>query len=64
MGLPNVMYENSATLLQAIDWHERGMDFADAIHLAKSQHCDFLLTFDKKFIKSASKLTSLRVEEP
>ncbi len=33
-GLPNVMCENSATLSQAIDWYEKGMDFADAIHLA------------------------------
>ncbi len=63
-GLPNVMCEHSATLSQAIDWYEKGMDFADAIHLAGSQNCDLLLTFDKKFIKLASKLTSLSVKAP
>ncbi len=64
LGLPNVMCENAATISQAIIWHEKGMDFADAIHLAKSQHCNLVFTFDKKFIQLASKLSSLGVEEP
>ncbi len=64
LGLPNVICENFGTISQAIEWHEKGMDFADAFHLAKSQNCDLLLTFDKKFIRIASKLTLISVEEP
>ncbi len=64
LGLSNVACENSGTISQAIQWHEKKMDFADAIHLAKSQNCNLLLTFDKKFIKIASKLTSISIEEP
>jgi len=29
------------------------MDFADALHLCKSAHCEEFVTFDRKFIKAA-----------
>jgi predicted nucleic acid-binding protein len=32
---------------------ERGMDFADALHLGKASHCEAMVTFDRKFIKAA-----------
>ena len=35
----------------ALDWAEQGLDFPDALHLAKSQTESTFLTFDQKFIK-------------
>ena len=63
-GLPNVTLQEQAVIADAIAWHQQGMDFADALHLAASRHCDSLATFDRKFIKSAKKLTQLKVKEP
>jgi predicted nucleic acid-binding protein len=37
----------------ALDRVERGMDFADALHLGKAGHCEAMVTFDRKFIKAA-----------
>jgi predicted nucleic-acid-binding protein len=34
---------------------EAGADFADALHLASSQSCEWLATFDQKFVKAAAK---------
>jgi predicted nucleic-acid-binding protein len=36
-GLPHVTLEDPASTVKALDWTRRGMDFADALHLAKSQ---------------------------
>ncbi len=63
-GLPNVTLQEQAVVADAIAWHQQGMDFADALHLAASRHCDSLATFDRKFIKAAKKITPLNVEEP
>lgn len=63
-GLKNVTVANAQLLAQLIDWHEAGMDFADAFHLALSQEQDVLRTFDSNFIKVAQKLTERRVEKP
>jgi len=37
----------------ALDLVERGMDFADALHLGKAAHCDGMASFDRKFVKAA-----------
>ena len=47
----------------ALDWHEAGLDFADAMHLAASGDVAFR-TFDRHFIKQARKLTGCPVEAP
>jgi predicted nucleic-acid-binding protein len=62
-GLPNVTLQEPNVVADAIAWHKQGMDFADAIHLAARQ-CRSLATFDRKFIKSAGKITSFDVREP
>ena len=62
-GLANVSLQDSPVIDNAIDWHSRGMDFADAIHLAKSQDSEAFITFDKKFIKSALKIATIPVKE-
>lgn len=63
-GLPNVYLNNANLLLQVLQWHEDGLDFADAFHLAQSQSCLALYTFDDKFVKKAKKLTSCEVKQP
>lgn len=63
-GLPNVTLEEHVVVSDALEWHGQGMDFADALHLAKSQQCASLVTFDRKFIKSAAKVTQFDVNEP
>lgn len=52
-GLPTVTVEDAAIVAVAFDLAEKGMDFADALHLCKSAHCEEFVTFDRKFIKAA-----------
>jgi predicted nucleic-acid-binding protein len=52
-GLSTVTIEDSATIALAFDLAEKGMDFADALHLTKTAHCEEFVTFDRKFLKAA-----------
>ena len=63
-GLHNVTVSDGPLVAQVIDWHEAGLDFADAFHLALSKDQDTLKTFDADFIKNAKKRTDRRVERP
>ena len=56
LGLPNLTAEDEDEVLQALVWHEAGMDFADALHLASSALAKRFLTFDAKFAKKARAL--------
>lgn len=55
LALPNFKPTNLAELRQALDWYGKGMDFADALHLALCSDARQLLTFDKAFIKIAKR---------
>ena len=63
-GLPNVYLTNEKLILQVIEWHENGIDFADAFHLASSNHCLEFYTFDEKFIKKSQNLSNSTVKKP
>ena len=63
-GLANVSLSNSRLLAQAISWHEGGLDFADALHLALCQTHESFKTFDTDFIKRGKSLSECRVEKP
>lgn len=52
----NVEVEDGATVVRAVGWLRRGMDFADALHLASSSHADAFLTFDVAMRRKASAL--------
>ncbi|ESY92477.1 type II toxin-antitoxin system VapC family toxin [Mesorhizobium australicum] len=52
-GLTTVEIEDAVIVAAALDLAERGMDFADALHLGKSTHCDGFVTFDRKLIQVA-----------
>lgn len=52
-GLPTVTVASGAVVAVALDLAENGMDFADALHLGKSAHCEGFATFDRRFVKTA-----------
>ena len=62
-GLPGLSLESPAVLSEALDHAERGMDFADALHLGAAARCEALLTFDLRFIEQAGG-TPVKVMEP
>ncbi len=55
-GLENASIEDRDHVLTAIAWHESGMDFADALHLARSTRCDALVTLDRRLVRRSSRL--------
>ena len=63
-GLPHVSIEDPARAAQALDWMEAGLDFADALHLAKASHCDGFVSFDHGFARLANKLVAVKVRAP
>nr|VFK59786.1 MAG: Predicted nucleic-acid-binding protein, contains PIN domain [Candidatus Kentron sp. TUN]VFK63199.1 MAG: Predicted nucleic-acid-binding protein, contains PIN domain [Candidatus Kentron sp. TUN]VFK68459.1 MAG: Predicted nucleic-acid-binding protein, contains PIN domain [Candidatus Kentron sp. TUN] len=63
-GLPNVHTTNPTLIAQAIQWHEQGLDFADALHLSLCQKYDVFFTFDKDFVHKANGLGRCSVLKP
>jgi len=63
-GLPGISVEEPPLLACALDWMSEGMDFADALHLAKAGDCDVFLSFDRKLAKSAKGRVPIAVEMP
>ena len=55
LSLPNFKPAHLAELQLALEWYGKGMDFADALHLALRGESSQLLTFDKSFAKFAKK---------
>ena len=55
---PAMQLENRTQMLQAIDAHRRGPDFADAIHLFAATSCDGIYSFDALFRRKAVKLNA------
>lgn len=52
-GLPGVTIEDAVMVAAAFDLAEGGMDFADALHLGRSEKQDALLTLDRRFVRAA-----------
>jgi predicted nucleic-acid-binding protein len=57
-GLENVVLDDRDHVLSAIGWHEQGMDFADALHLARSSRCEAFVTFDRGLVRRSSRLSA------
>lgn len=53
LGLPDLSSEDPQRAALALEWHERGIDFADALHLAGSTAAERFATFDEKLVKLA-----------
>jgi predicted nucleic-acid-binding protein len=56
VGLPGVEVEEAATVAQALEWYEHGLDFADALHLASSGRAETFATFDRALRRKARRL--------
>jgi predicted nucleic-acid-binding protein len=60
-GLPGLTMEEPEQVAMALEGLEQGMDFADALHLARSGHCREFVTFDRKLAKRAKGLSRVPV---
>jgi len=63
-GLPRVTLEEPAIVAQALDWMRGGLDFTDALHLAKARGCQGFVSFDRKFAKAANRVSEIKVRAP
>ncbi|MGQ0651172.1 MAG: type II toxin-antitoxin system VapC family toxin [Betaproteobacteria bacterium] len=61
LGLPNVMSSHSQAIAQALDWFEKGLDFADALHVSLAEEAEQFATFDARLAKRATAITGRRV---
>jgi len=62
LGLSNVEVEDPLTVSRALDWMERGLDCADALHVASSHTAQKFSTFDEKLHKKSKTMTTISVE--
>lgn len=53
LGLPNVVPESPAALVQALEGYDAGLDFADALHLASAHGTAAFYTFARRLVRSA-----------
>ena len=63
-GLPRVTLEDPALAAKALDWLARGMDFADALHLAKAEGCEAFVSFDRHFTTVANAIPDVKIQAP
>ncbi len=52
-GLENVQIEDREAVLAALAAYQKGLDFADSLHLARSNFCSAFLSFDQRLKKRA-----------
>lgn len=55
-GIEHVALEDRDALLVALDAFDAGLDFADALHLSRSDRATAFVTFDKQLVKRAKAL--------
>jgi predicted nucleic-acid-binding protein len=53
LGLPQVTVRDPVEVHRALDLYEKGMDFADALHVLTGLHVGGFATFDAKLVKRA-----------
>jgi predicted nucleic-acid-binding protein len=56
-SIEHVSIEDRNAVLAAIDGFAQGLDFADALHLARSSRAAAFLTFDRRLAKRAKDLS-------
>jgi predicted nucleic-acid-binding protein len=56
LGYRGLEVEDRGSVLWALVWHARGMDFADALHLASSGGADRFVTFDRRLAAAARRM--------
>jgi predicted nucleic acid-binding protein len=60
-GVETVALSDADAIERALSFAERGMEFADALHLAQSNACEAFVTFDNRLARSAKRLSEARV---
>lgn len=56
LGIRHLHLEQEDRVRRALAWHQQGMDFADALHLARSEGCGALISFDRQLAQVAGAL--------
>lgn len=56
LSIDGVVVDDWNVVLRALDWFEKGLDFADALHLASSATATELVTFDRAFVRRTTRL--------
>ena len=59
VGIEHVTLEDRDAVLMAVDAFDQGLDFADALHVARSRRASGFATFDRRLAKRAQALTLL-----
>ena len=55
-GIEHLVLEDGDAVLSALEAVDRGLDFADALHMARSARATAFATFDKRLAKRAKSL--------
>ena len=59
VGIEHVTLEDRDAVLMAVDAFDRGLDFADALHVARSRRASGFATFNRRLAKRAQALALL-----
>jgi len=62
LGLDGVTSDAPAAVAQALVWFDRGVDFADALHVATAAQAGRFATFDRRLVQRARRAGMPRVE--
>jgi predicted nucleic-acid-binding protein len=55
-GIEHITFEDRDAVLVAVDAFDKGLDFADALHMARSSRASGFATFDQRLAKRAKGL--------
>jgi predicted nucleic-acid-binding protein len=61
LGLPNVRVEDAGAVAAALEAAGRGLELADALHLARVPDDSVFVTFDRSLAKAGKKLRPTRL---
>ena len=56
LAIRQLHLEQEELVRRALEWHRQGMDFADALHLARSEGCGALISFDRHLARVTGQL--------
>lgn len=57
LGIEHITVDARHEVLSALDAFDKGLDFADALHLARSSRASAFATFDKRLARRARSLS-------
>lgn len=57
IAIRHLHLEQEEQVLQALEAYSQGLDFADALHLLRSEGCAALVSFDRAFVRRAGELS-------